>query len=352
MALEHVAQGQTRFFTPGVAPDPRGILLGRLCLMTFPTLEGAVSWLRLYSSEASLDELMAGLTITKAQHRARQPRDRGPDPGGVVVRGRSRGAAGAARRRRDLHRHREALREVPRRSLAVRLRRGRHRRDAGARPTSWSTATSSRRATSREGDLPFARLLFRLSIRKMPGGEQLGARGSRRAVPRGRARPRRRHHPLPVAQPRRGAGRPVHAALARARSTITRAIAATCGSARATCRSASSRCSSARPASTCSGPPARTPRSRSATSIRSISRRAQSVFPADTFHVFWPGRSRRRAARAARAQRHRRSDARRSRARASRAIRRAHSGGAGRADRRRAASSRPRWARRAAWSRR
>jgi hypothetical protein len=27
--LEHVAQGQTRFFTPGVAPDPRGILLGR-----------------------------------------------------------------------------------------------------------------------------------------------------------------------------------------------------------------------------------------------------------------------------------------------------------------------------------
>src|SRR4029079_10846866 len=67
MALEHVAQGQTRFFTPGVAPDPRGILLGRLCLMTFPTLEGAVSWLRLYSAEASLDELMANLTITKAR---------------------------------------------------------------------------------------------------------------------------------------------------------------------------------------------------------------------------------------------------------------------------------------------
>ena len=55
------------FFTPGVAPDPRGILLGRFCLMTFPTLEGAVSWLRLYSAEASLDELMAGLSITKAK---------------------------------------------------------------------------------------------------------------------------------------------------------------------------------------------------------------------------------------------------------------------------------------------
>ena len=67
MALEHVAQGQTRFFTPGVAPDPRGILLGRFCLMTFATLEGAVSWFRLYSSEASLDELIANLTITKCK---------------------------------------------------------------------------------------------------------------------------------------------------------------------------------------------------------------------------------------------------------------------------------------------
>src|SRR5690349_22114100 len=67
MPLEHVAQGQTRFFTPGVAPDPRGILLGRLCVMTFPTLEGAVSWLRLYSAEAALDELMANLSITKAR---------------------------------------------------------------------------------------------------------------------------------------------------------------------------------------------------------------------------------------------------------------------------------------------
>jgi hypothetical protein len=35
--------------------------------MTFPTLEGGVSWLRLYSSEASLDELMANLLITKAR---------------------------------------------------------------------------------------------------------------------------------------------------------------------------------------------------------------------------------------------------------------------------------------------
>ena len=67
MALEHVAQGQTRFFTPGVAPDPRGILLGRYVVMTFATLEGAVSWFRLYSSEASLDELLANVTIMKCK---------------------------------------------------------------------------------------------------------------------------------------------------------------------------------------------------------------------------------------------------------------------------------------------
>ena len=54
-------------FTPGVAPDPRGILLGRFCVMTFPTLEGAVSWFRLYSSEAALDELLANLAITKCK---------------------------------------------------------------------------------------------------------------------------------------------------------------------------------------------------------------------------------------------------------------------------------------------
>jgi len=67
MALEHVAQGQARFMTPGVAPDPRGVLLGRFAVMLFPTLEGVVSWLRMYSSEASLDELVSGLAIQRVR---------------------------------------------------------------------------------------------------------------------------------------------------------------------------------------------------------------------------------------------------------------------------------------------
>ena len=65
--LEHVALGQSRFSTPGVAPDPRGVLLGRYALLVFPTLEGVVSWLRLYSAEAALDELMSGLQIARVK---------------------------------------------------------------------------------------------------------------------------------------------------------------------------------------------------------------------------------------------------------------------------------------------
>lgn len=172
MALEHVAQGQTRFFTPGVAPDPRGILLGRFCVMTFPTLEGAVSWLRLYSSEASLDELMANLTITKA-----------------------RTALGS----------REIIIQIPAISSyasdrAARLSRlvggaiytgtakhfvkyrddrspyGYDAVDIGAMPASTDFMVHGdefNQGYVKEGELPFSRLLFRLSIRKMPGGEQL-----------------------------------------------------------------------------------------------------------------------------------------------------------------------------------
>jgi len=53
--------------TPGVAPDPRGVVLGRFLVLVFPTLEGVVSWLRLYSHEASLDELVAGLEIVRVR---------------------------------------------------------------------------------------------------------------------------------------------------------------------------------------------------------------------------------------------------------------------------------------------
>jgi hypothetical protein len=172
MALEHVAQGQTRFFTPGVAPDPRGILLGRFAVMTFATLEGAVSWFRLYASEAAFDDLLAGLAITKV-----------------------RTALGG----------REILIQIPAISSyacdrAARLARlvggaiytgtakhfvkyrddrspfGYDAIDIGAMPATTDFMLHGddfAQGYVREGDLSFERLLFRLSIRKLPGGAHL-----------------------------------------------------------------------------------------------------------------------------------------------------------------------------------
>ena len=315
MALEHVAQGQTRFFTPGVAPDPRGILLGRFCLMTFPTLEGAV-------------QLAPAVLVGSLARRADGEPD---DHEGKTALG-----------------SREIVIQIPAVSSyaadrAARLCRlvggaiytgtakhfvkyrddrspyGYDAVDIGAMPAQTDFMVHGDEFAQgyvKEGELPFARLLFRLSIRKLPGGEHLDAGGSRRAVPRGRARARRRHHPLSVAQPRRGAGRAVHAALAE-RVRRSRARARLHADPRAQrCPSGSSRCSSARPASTCSGPAG----ANAAVAvgyehpIDLAIVRSRCSRP-DTFHVFWPERSRRRAAGAARAQRHRGSDAGRSRAR-------------------------------------
>jgi hypothetical protein len=174
MALEHVAQGQTRFFTPGVAPDPRGILLGRLCLMTFPTLEGAVSWLRLYSAEASLDELMANLTITKART-ALGSRE-------IVIQIPAVSSYAADRAARLARLVGGAIYTgTAKHFVKYRDDRSPYGYDAvdiGAMPASTDFMVHGDEFAQgyvREGDLPFARLLFRLSIRKMPGGERLAS---------------------------------------------------------------------------------------------------------------------------------------------------------------------------------
>lgn len=173
MALEHVAQGQTRFFTPGVAPDPRGILMGRFCLMTFPTLEGAVSWLRLYASEAALDELLANLTITKAKT-ALGSREIVIQIPAVT----SYAADRAARLARlvggaiytGTSKHFVKFRDD-------RSPYGYDAVDIGAMPAQADFMVHGddfAQGYIREGELPFSRLLFRLSVRKIPGGEHLG----------------------------------------------------------------------------------------------------------------------------------------------------------------------------------
>jgi hypothetical protein len=174
VALEHVAQGQTRFFTPGVAPDPRGILLGRYCVMTFATLEGAVSWFRLYSSEASLDELMANLLITKART-ALGSRE-------IVVQIPAVSSYAADRAARLCRLVGGAIYTgTAKHFVKYRDDRSPYGYDAvdiGAMPPSTDFMVHGDEFAQgyvREGDLPFARLLFRLSIRKLPGGEALDA---------------------------------------------------------------------------------------------------------------------------------------------------------------------------------
>jgi len=172
VALEHVAQGQTRFFTPGVAPDPRGILLGRYAVMTFATLEGAVSWFRLYSSEASLDELLANLTIMKCRT-ALGGRE-------IVVQIPAVSSYAADRAARLCRLVGGAIYTgTAKHFVKYRDDRSPYGYDAvdiGAMAASTDFMVHGDEFAQgyvREGDLPFQRLLFRLSIRKLPGGENL-----------------------------------------------------------------------------------------------------------------------------------------------------------------------------------
>src|SRR3954468_5426282 len=172
MAVENGAQGQTRFFTPGVAPDPRGILLGRYCLMTFPTLEGAVSWFRLYSSEAALDELLSNLAITKCKT-ALGSRE-------IVVQIPAVSSYAADRAARLSRLVGGAMYTgTAKHFVKYRDDRSPYGYDAvdiGAMPATTDFMVHGdefAQGYMRESELPFARLLFRLSIRKLPGGENL-----------------------------------------------------------------------------------------------------------------------------------------------------------------------------------
>ncbi|MEZ4410071.1 MAG: hypothetical protein R3A52_26885 [Polyangiales bacterium] len=63
--IERVAQHQTRFRTPGVAPDARGVALGPLGLVLLPSIEKLVAFLRALGEEGALDELLDALRIVQ-----------------------------------------------------------------------------------------------------------------------------------------------------------------------------------------------------------------------------------------------------------------------------------------------
>lgn len=63
--LERAALHQTRFRTPGVHPDARGVVLGQKGLVLFPSLDRVVAFFRAYGDEGSLDEILPTLTIQR-----------------------------------------------------------------------------------------------------------------------------------------------------------------------------------------------------------------------------------------------------------------------------------------------
>ncbi|PRP97301.1 hypothetical protein [Enhygromyxa salina] len=65
--LEPVAAGQTRFRMQGLAPDARGIAVGREALIVFESLDRCVAFLGAYSVEASLDDLLPSMTLERAR---------------------------------------------------------------------------------------------------------------------------------------------------------------------------------------------------------------------------------------------------------------------------------------------
>lgn len=67
--LESVALNQTRFNAPGVAPDNRGVLLGKQGALLFSSVDRLVGFFRLFCEEASMDELLPKLHI----HQVRTP---------------------------------------------------------------------------------------------------------------------------------------------------------------------------------------------------------------------------------------------------------------------------------------
>lgn len=168
MALEHVSHGQTRFVTPGVAPDPRGVVLGRFCLLVFPSLEGVVSWLRVYSHEASLDELVAGLEIVRVRTplMSREMVVKIPSVSSYTADRAARVArlvGGTTYTGTSKHFVKYRDERSPYGYDAV---------DIGALPQGAEIMVHDDDFTQsyvKEGELPLSRLLFRLSLRRTPG---------------------------------------------------------------------------------------------------------------------------------------------------------------------------------------
>jgi len=65
VVLERAALHQTRFRTPGVTPDARGVVLGQRGVVLFPSIDRVVAFLRAYGEDSTLDDLVPSLEIRR-----------------------------------------------------------------------------------------------------------------------------------------------------------------------------------------------------------------------------------------------------------------------------------------------
>ncbi|MBW2732734.1 MAG: hypothetical protein JRH20_10110 [Deltaproteobacteria bacterium] len=65
--LEQVAANQTRFMTPGLAADPRGVAMGRFLAVLLPSIDRVVNLFAGLSERTSLDEILVALRIIQVK---------------------------------------------------------------------------------------------------------------------------------------------------------------------------------------------------------------------------------------------------------------------------------------------
>jgi hypothetical protein len=67
LMLERVGVGQTRFVTPGLTLDGRGVVSGRQMIVRFAALDRMISFLRVWSGEQALEDVEPGLRLLYAR---------------------------------------------------------------------------------------------------------------------------------------------------------------------------------------------------------------------------------------------------------------------------------------------
>jgi hypothetical protein len=179
--LERVTVGQTRFAMPGVAPDTRGIAIGKYGLCLFPTLEGVVGWLRLYADEDSLDEILPAAKLARL---------------GTPLGGRAFGLTIPAGSSYVLDRAARCAKLAGGQTFTGTARHFVKYRDERS-PYGYDVVDLGAGGQSGElvlhgdessggyhpaGDLDIAGIILRLSLRRVPGGERLDAEGRSRLL--------------------------------------------------------------------------------------------------------------------------------------------------------------------------